>query len=156
MGSTAARARTIVTFTASLLQAGAAIAIVYLVANRLQSVQVADDNRSFEEVQCALDKATRTDPSEDSLCKLAYIGSAITFAALVGLSLLLVRPWHRGVKFAGFAVQNARHVYAAPRARHSARPAQGAEPPAVRRACVRQHPACLARNDAYAFSHEKA
>lgn len=92
MGSKAVRARSIITFTATLLQAGAAIAIIYLVADRLQSVQVADDNRSIDEVQCALDKQTRDNPDEDSLCKLAYIGSGITFAAMVGLSLLLVRP----------------------------------------------------------------
>jgi hypothetical protein len=84
--SGAASARRILTFTASLVQAVAAVVMIYYIGKWLANVHVDAQNRQVD-VQCALDK----EPTKDSLCKLGYVGNAITFAALIGLSLLLVR-----------------------------------------------------------------
>jgi hypothetical protein len=80
-----ARVRNIVTFTASLIQAVAGVVMIYYVAKWLANVDVDAQGRKVS-LKCALDK----EPTQDSLCKLAYIGNAITFAALAGLSLLMV------------------------------------------------------------------
>lgn len=79
--------RKILTWVATVAQAGIAIAIVYIVADRLFNTDVNIGDRSVS-TSCGLDP----EPTDDGLCQAAFTAVAITFAALFGLSLVFVRP----------------------------------------------------------------
>ena len=78
-------ARKIVTWVATVAQAGIAFAILWTVGNKLYQFEIDRDGRTIDST-CGLDPV----PTEEGLCKAAFAAVAITFAVLVALSLVLV------------------------------------------------------------------
>jgi hypothetical protein len=95
MGSTALRS--IVYLVGSVAQLAVAIAMIIFI-RRLSDVSFNSETDRVEEMSCALNAGTKSDPTgaaqdleDKSLCVLAYSGAAITLLAMFVLSVLLVR-----------------------------------------------------------------
>ena len=76
----------VVTWVATVLQAGFAFAILWTVGRKLYQFELDVDGRTINST-CGLDEV----PTEEGLCKAAFAAVSITFAVLVALSLVLVR-----------------------------------------------------------------
>lgn len=90
MGVTSRAVRRILLWVASVAQIGILIAIIHYV-QKLQQLEFRAEDQSVQEVSCALDD--KNWDSDNSLCTTAYAGAGITFAALFGLSIILVRSF---------------------------------------------------------------
>lgn len=84
--------RRIVLAAATIAQIVIGAYIVHF-ALKLQDIEYSEEDNTVKEVSCALDHNSNDPENENdsSLCMLAFAGVSITFALMLGLSIILVR-----------------------------------------------------------------